>query len=94
MSDFREYKKSLVIIPNSLLGRIITLIGQKNRLAHDILFSWDGVMRSSGILPRLYEDRFGGLILYFLGVRTVGDVEWQERQRRLRDSPNKGKSDQ
>lgn len=83
-SDWRAYRDAVVIIPNSILGRLQKGLLQRNRLLHDLLFVERGTLRPA--LQRAYDSQFGGLILYALGVRTVGEMERLERERRRNPS--------
>ncbi len=83
-SDWRAYRKAVVIIPNSILGRLQTMLHQRNRLLHDLLFAEHNTLRP--LLQRLYDSQFGGLIMYALGVRTAGEMERLDRERRRKPS--------
>jgi hypothetical protein len=87
MGDLRDYKKSLVIIPNSLLGRLLGLSrGSRRGMLSHLLVDESGGGLLMPVIHRMYNDRVGGLLTYALGVRTVGDVEQTARQRRQRDN--------
>lgn len=77
MNDFNAYKKALVIASNTILGRFVS---QQNPLSHLVYIP--GTQELNPIFYRLWDDRVGGLVLWALGIRTVGDIERVERERR------------
>lgn len=82
--SFDDYKdEGLVIIPNSVLGRLVGGMQQRRRWLYDLLFAADSQVLRPGMW-RMWNDRVGGLALYALGVRTLRDVERVERERRRR----------
>lgn len=81
---FNDYKdESLVILPNSILGRLVGDMHHRRRWLYDLLFAQDSQLLRPGVW-RIWNDRIGGLVLYALGVRTLRDMERIERERRRR----------
>jgi hypothetical protein len=88
MRDFREYKKALVIAPNTLLGRFLNTLdepGARRSWLYYLLMADDGRMLRP-TLNRWWDHPVGGLVLYALGVRTVGEMERVERVQRQKRS--------
>ncbi len=82
MNDFNVYKKALVIAPNTILGRMVDKPDGTNWFSH--LVYVPGTRDLNPAFQRIWDDRVGGLVLWALGIRTIGDMERVERERRRR----------
>lgn len=84
--SFRRGEGDLVIAQGTFLGRLVgsqgvTSSGRRSWLYH-LLFAHDGLAKP--LMWNLWNNRFGGLILYGLGVRTTREMDRVARARRQR----------